>query len=152
MPATALSVGKTLLLHIMCGYQCNKVVNKNDPREVIWYHFTEWNISNFEFSQGDGNIRYYEVSDSEPYFTFLNEYRSSTPQRGLGVMPKRGLDVTSCEIYRFYKLHNNNFVEPIAMTVPRRVSAGLNNNICWHLNIILFLAHGVKNINFLYKV
>ena len=73
------------------------------------------------FFQGDGNIRYYELSETEPYFTFLNEYRSSSPQRGLGVMPKRGLDVTSCEIYRFYKLHNNNFVEPIAMTVPRRV-------------------------------
>ena len=72
--------------------------------------------------QGDGNIRYYELSEAEPYFTFLNEYRSSSPQRGFGVMPKRGLDVTTCEIYRFYKLHNNNFVEPIAMTVPRRVS------------------------------
>ena len=31
------------LLHIMCGYQCDKAVNKNDTREVIWYHFTEWN-------------------------------------------------------------------------------------------------------------
>lgn len=62
------------------------------------------------------------MSESEPYFTFLNEYRSSSPQRGFGVMPKRGLDVTTCEIFRFYKLHNNNFVEPLAMTVPRRVS------------------------------
>ena len=25
------------------GYQCDKAVNKNDTREVIWYHFTEWN-------------------------------------------------------------------------------------------------------------
>ena len=24
-----------LLLHIMCGYQCDKAVNKNDTREVI---------------------------------------------------------------------------------------------------------------------
>ena len=24
-----------ILLHIMCGYQCNKAVNKNDTREVI---------------------------------------------------------------------------------------------------------------------
>ena len=23
------------LLHIMCGYQCDKAVNKNDTREVI---------------------------------------------------------------------------------------------------------------------
>ena len=35
MPATALSAGKTLLLHIVCGYQRNKAVNKNDLREVI---------------------------------------------------------------------------------------------------------------------
>ena len=27
----------------MCGYQCDKAVNKNDTCEVIWYHFTEWN-------------------------------------------------------------------------------------------------------------
>mgnify|MGYP007058659619 FL=1 len=23
------------LLHIMCGYQCDKAVNKNDTREVV---------------------------------------------------------------------------------------------------------------------
>ena len=34
------------LLHIMCGYQCDKAVNKNDTREVIWYHFTSEMISN----------------------------------------------------------------------------------------------------------
>ena len=27
----------------MCGYQCDEAVNKNDTREVIWYHFTEGN-------------------------------------------------------------------------------------------------------------
>ena len=29
------------LLHIMCGYQCDKAVNKSDTREVIWYYFTK---------------------------------------------------------------------------------------------------------------
>ena len=42
------------LLNIMCGYQCDRAVNKNDTREVIWCHFTAWNdiISPqaFEFS------------------------------------------------------------------------------------------------------
>ena len=28
------------LFHIMCGYQCDKAVNKNDTRKVKWYHFT----------------------------------------------------------------------------------------------------------------
>lgn len=83
----------------------------------------------FLAGKGDGNIRYYEVSESEPYFTFLNEYRSSSPQRGLGVMPKRGLDVTTCEIFRFYKLHNNNFVEPLPMTVPRRQSGVIQRDL-----------------------
>ena len=28
-------VMNTFLLHVMCGYQCDKAVNKNDTREVI---------------------------------------------------------------------------------------------------------------------
>ena len=36
-------------------------------------------------------------------------------------MPKRGLDVTKNEIYRFYKLHaTGNICEPISMIVPRK--------------------------------
>ena len=39
-----------------------------------------------------------------------------------GVMPKRGLDVSSCEIFRFYKLiTTNSLIEPVSMIVPRRV-------------------------------
>ena len=35
------------LLHIMCGYQCDKAMTKNDTREVIWYHFiaVKWYIT-----------------------------------------------------------------------------------------------------------
>ena len=36
-------------------------------------------------------------------------------------MPKRGLDVTKNEIYRFYKLHaTGGICEPISMIVPRK--------------------------------
>lgn len=39
-----------------------------------------------------------------------------------GVMPKRGLDVSSCEIFRFYKLITTKcLIEPVSMIVPRRV-------------------------------
>lgn len=34
--------------------------------------------------QGDGNIRYYELSTEKPYINFLTEYRSLLPQKGLG--------------------------------------------------------------------
>lgn len=34
--------------------------------------------------QGDGNIRYYEVSMEKPHLTYLTEYRSYNPQKGIG--------------------------------------------------------------------
>lgn len=38
-----------------------------------------------------------------------------------GVMPKRGLDVTACEIFRFYRLIAiKDLVEPLSMIVPRK--------------------------------
>ncbi|EDL17419.1 coronin, actin binding protein 1A, isoform CRA_c [Mus musculus] len=46
-------------------------------------------------------------------------FSSKESQRGMGYMPKRGLEVNKCEIARFYKLHERK-CEPIAMTVPRK--------------------------------
>lgn len=38
-----------------------------------------------------------------------------------GVMPKRGLDVSSCEVFRFYRLIAvTDLVEPLSMIVPRK--------------------------------
>ncbi|XP_076438878.1 coronin-1A-like isoform X3 [Babylonia areolata] len=75
----------------------------------------------FLAGKGDGTIKYFEVSDTDSCFHYLNAYQSSSPQRGLGVMPKRGCDARRCEIVRFYKLHAaKNLVEPISMIVPRK--------------------------------
>ncbi|KAH0620119.1 hypothetical protein JD844_014735, partial [Phrynosoma platyrhinos] len=82
--------------------------------------------------KGDGNIRYYEINTEKPYLTYLMEFRSPAPQKGLGhdspvrcffagVMPKHGLDVSACEVFRFYKLITlKGLIEPISMIVPRR--------------------------------
>ncbi|KAI1883618.1 hypothetical protein AGOR_G00233420 [Albula goreensis] len=71
--------------------------------------------------KGDGNIRYYEISSEKPYMQFLTEHRSFLPQKGMGVMPKRGLDVCSCEVFRFYRLVTiKSLIEPLSMIVPRR--------------------------------
>ncbi|KAL7980252.1 hypothetical protein Chor_001520 [Crotalus horridus] len=71
--------------------------------------------------KGDGNIRYYEINTEKPYLTYLMEFRSPAPQKGLGVMPKHGLDVSACEVFRFYKLVTlKGLIEPISMIVPRR--------------------------------
>ncbi|XP_069082358.1 coronin-6 isoform X2 [Pleurodeles waltl] len=69
--------------------------------------------------KGDSSIRYFEITDEAPYVHYLSTYSSKEPQRGMGFMPKRGLDVSKCEIARFFKLHERK-CEPIAMTVPRK--------------------------------
>ncbi|XP_055872822.1 coronin-1A-like isoform X2 [Biomphalaria glabrata] len=71
--------------------------------------------------KGDGNIRYFEIDSEENSVHFLNTYQSALPQRGLGMMPKRGIDPFKNEVARFYKLHaSKNLVEPISMIVPRK--------------------------------
>ena len=50
--------------------------------------------------QGDSSNRYFEITDEPPYIHFLNTFTSKEPQRGMGSMPKRGLEVSKCEIAR----------------------------------------------------
>nr|XP_020659183.1 coronin-6 isoform X2 [Pogona vitticeps] len=69
--------------------------------------------------KGDSSIRYFEITEEAPYVHYLSTFSSKEPQRGMGFMPKRGLDVSKCEIARFYKLHERK-CEPIVMTVPRK--------------------------------
>lgn len=71
--------------------------------------------------KGDSNIRFYEYTPTEsPYIHLLSVYSSSEPQRGIGFMPKRGCNVSNCEIAKFFKLHNSGLCEVINMTVPRK--------------------------------
>jgi len=69
--------------------------------------------------KGDGNIRYYELVDEAPYIYFLSEYKSATPQRGMGWVAKTSVDTSTCEIARLLKL-TASAVEPISFNVPRK--------------------------------
>jgi coronin-1B/1C/6 len=69
--------------------------------------------------KGDGNIRYYEIVDDAPHVHYLSEYKSSSPQRGMTFLPKRGLDIPACEVMRALKV-TPTAVEPISFTVPRK--------------------------------
>ncbi|XP_072099414.1 coronin-1C-like isoform X3 [Mobula birostris] len=71
--------------------------------------------------KGDSSIRYFEITPEAPYVHYISTFSSKEPQRGMGFMTKRGLDVSRCEIARFFKLHERK-CEPITMTVPRKVS------------------------------
>uniref|UniRef100_A0A3B4B1D0 Coronin n=1 Tax=Periophthalmus magnuspinnatus TaxID=409849 RepID=A0A3B4B1D0_9GOBI len=54
------------------------------------------------YGKGDTMIRYYEYTNEEPYVHYISTFSSSSTQRGMGFMPKRGLNVSKCEIARFY--------------------------------------------------
>lgn len=90
------------------------------PRDSCFPSTTQTHML-YVVGKGDGNIRYYEISPEKPYLNYLMEYRSHLPQKGIGMMPKRGLEVSACEIFRFYKLiPTKSLIEPISMIVPRR--------------------------------
>ncbi|KAL9917706.1 protein coronin isoform 2-T5 [Glossina fuscipes fuscipes] len=70
--------------------------------------------------KGDSVIRYFEVTPEAPFVHYINTFQTPDPQRGIGMMPKRGCDVTTCEIAKFYRLNNNGLCQVISMTVPRK--------------------------------
>jgi len=73
----------------------------------------------FLAGKGDGNIRYYEMVDEDPYYFGISEFKSSTSQRGMASMPKRACDVSNNEIDLLYKLTPTT-IEPISFRVPRK--------------------------------
>ena len=74
----------------------------------------------FLAGKGDGNIRYYEITDEKPFFFYLSEFKSSASQRGCCLIPKRAVNTSICEIARMLKISGNK-VEPVSFAVPRKV-------------------------------
>lgn len=73
----------------------------------------------FLAGKGDSIIRYYEVVDEKPFVYFISTHQSTTPQRGMAMVPKRAMNVGACEVVRLLKLENTK-VEPISFAVPRK--------------------------------
>ncbi len=69
--------------------------------------------------KGDGNVRFYEISNEAPHVYPLSDFRSSVSAKGMAWVPKRGLDVMACESARLMKLTTNS-VEPLSFFVPRK--------------------------------
>ncbi|CAH0713431.1 unnamed protein product, partial [Brenthis ino] len=77
--------------------------------------------------KGDSVIRYFEVTHpwytvtpEPPFVHYINTFQTPDPQRGIGMMPKRGCDVATCEIAKFYRLNNSGLCQVVSMTVPRK--------------------------------
>uniref|UniRef100_U5ETW4 Coronin n=1 Tax=Corethrella appendiculata TaxID=1370023 RepID=U5ETW4_9DIPT len=70
--------------------------------------------------KGDSVIRYFEVTPEQPFVHYINQFQTPDSQRAIGMMPKRGCDVSTCEIAKFYRLNNGGLCQVISMTVPRK--------------------------------
>ena len=95
-------------------------VDTSSGQFMLWYD--EDTSMLWVAGKGDGNIRYYELdeqADKKEFFE-LSQFKSSDPQKGLCMVPKRALDVPSCEIARFLKLTPKDMIIPISMQVPRK--------------------------------
>jgi len=86
--------------------------------QIIPYYDSDTAVL-FLAGKGDGNIRYYEVTNSEEFIYYLSEYKSADPLIGVCAVQKRALDIAGCEIVRLLKI-NKNQVQPIAFRVPRK--------------------------------
>lgn len=84
--------------------------------------------------QGDQKCVYFEITEGSPYVFFLNMYQSVQPVRGAACMPKKHLDFMHCEVMRFYNLITKGLIEPVSMTVPRKVEHAL---FCFSLFYLL---------------
>jgi len=82
-------------------------------------HYDPDNCMLYLAGKGDGNIRYYEWNDEEKSLYYLSEHKTSDPQRGIGFLPKRAVNVAETEIARAFKV-TPTLVEPISFRVPRK--------------------------------
>jgi len=69
--------------------------------------------------KGDGNVRFYEITDKEPHVFPVADHRSSVSAKGMAWVPKRGLNIMANETARLLKLTTNS-VEPLQFFVPRK--------------------------------
>ncbi len=103
----------------MCT-QRKKIKKTTSVTGVLFPYYDHDTRMVYVAGKGDGNVRYYELIDEAPWAFYLSQFISGAPQRGFGVLPKRGCVTVQCEIFRFYKLHaTKDMVEPISMIVPR---------------------------------
>lgn len=74
----------------------------------------------FIAGKGESSITYFQYNLESPnIIDFLDTYKGKEPQKGINFMPKRFVDVMSCEIARAVRLTAKT-IEYIHFKVPRR--------------------------------
>lgn len=102
-----------------------KKVDVDQAAGVIMPFFDPDTLLLFLAGKGDGNIRYYEMTNETPYCHSISDSRTQVPAKGMAWVPKRGLNVMGCETARLLKLTGTGggAVEPMCFFVPRKSDA-----------------------------
>jgi len=89
---------------------------------ALYPYYDEGTGMLYVWGKGDGNVRYFEATDEDPYLHFLNAWGTTTPQKGYAFLPKRCCDVSKHEVMRGLKLETT-AVQPVSFRVPRKSEA-----------------------------
>jgi coronin-1B/1C/6 len=71
---------------------------------VLIPHFDPDNSILYVAGKGDGNIRYFEIVNEDPYVHWLSEFRDNSSQKGVAWLPRRAVDTTKCEVAMAFRL------------------------------------------------
>lgn len=74
----------------------------------------------FLAGKGDGNIRYYELVAGSCHP--ITDFKSTVPNKGVTLVPRRGVNVAGCEIARVLKVTTDSVI-PLSFVVPRKSEA-----------------------------
>lgn len=69
--------------------------------------------------KGDSSVKYFEITDEEPFAYFLSEFRHGESTKGIGWLPKRDLNTGKCEVMRALRLLRDK-IQPVSFQVPRK--------------------------------
>jgi len=96
-------------------------VNLDNQAGMIMPFYDEDSDLIFLPAKGDGALRYYEFEDKgeKPEVHFCSQYSSNDPTAAIGSMPKRGVDVNTCEIMKLFRVQGTK-LEPLSFKVPRK--------------------------------
>eukprot|EP01137_Pigoraptor_chileana_P029063 Opistho-2@13765 len=82
----------------------------------------------FLAGKGDSTIRFYETTADKPYLHEAPVNVTDSPNYGMTSIPKRAVDVMSCEVVRLLKL-TKTAVVPISYEVPRKSHREFHDDI-----------------------
>ena len=69
-------------------------------------------------TKGEG-VGVYEYTDQKN-FQFVSEIKNDRPQTSVVMLPKYQVDQENCEVARYLKLSNENYIQTVSIRVPRK--------------------------------